>query len=242
MFYRVTGLTRNELAGKRVLDYGCGGGRFIEIARECGATVVGIDKSTVTEWVKQKYARDGGVSVVRGDITAPPLPENSFDIAYSIGVLHHTPDPEAAFRQMVRMVKPGGVVACCVYPETGGWGLYDSPAVRAYRKIYNLLPRRVGNRLALAYSYLSAYALYPLFNRVRRLPIVDHAVLRVNKYLVPVVYLVDPCWRVMDTFDAITPLYASTHTDDEVRGWYLRAGLKEVCNTRWCRTSFRGLR
>jgi hypothetical protein len=55
-------------------------------------------------------------------------------------------------------------------------------------------------------------------------------------------YLKDARWRLLDTFDAITPAIASTHTTEEVSQWLLHSHCRDVHVTPWCSTSLTGRR
>src|SRR5947209_17773967 len=78
-FRNRTGLTGADLAGSRVLDAGCGMGRYLRISAEAGARVVGLDLSRAVEAARAVTADLPGVSVVRGDLLRPPLAPGSFD-------------------------------------------------------------------------------------------------------------------------------------------------------------------
>lgn len=242
MFEKITGFTPESLKGKLVIDFGCGPGRFIEVARDYGAIVVGIDLSLAVESAHENFKNDPNVLIVQGDILNPPFKKSMFDAGYTIGVLHHTPDPSEGLKKLAETVKKNEPIVCCVYPYVNGDGFYDSPAVSIYRKIINSTKFLFGNRLALLYSYFSAYPLYYLFNQLRPLPILGNLVTILNKYFIPVVYLPDGRWRLLDTFDAITPYYASTHTQQEVIGWFKKINCHDILQTNWCTTSIKGLK
>jgi ubiquinone/menaquinone biosynthesis C-methylase UbiE len=116
---RMLGIDRTDFAGRRVLDLGCGTGEYtlwyaVHGARE----VVGIDLSAGSLALAERKRREAGVGNVtflEQDILDNDLPDDSFDYAYSVGVLHHTGDPETGFRQMCRVVRPGGVVVVSLY-------------------------------------------------------------------------------------------------------------------------------
>src|SRR5205085_8503168 len=116
---------------------------------------------------------------------------------FSIGVLHHTPDPDRGVAALARTVKPGGWVAACVYPQGG---FYDYPSVRRFRKLHHALAGRFEYLPALVYSYLAAYVLAPVFRALkgwgpRRL--IEH----IERHWLVALWLKDPQWRVLDTFD-----------------------------------------
>jgi SAM-dependent methyltransferase len=78
--------------------------------------------------------------------------ENSFDIVFSIGVIHHLEDPEAAIKRLVRATRPGGHVLIWVYGEENmGW------LVRFFDPVRRVLPGRMALRVVYHFSfYLSA--------------------------------------------------------------------------------------
>ncbi len=105
-FVTQTGLDPADLRGKRVLDAGCGGGRFAALLAREGVRVVGLDLDLVgLEQSRDHLGRSAGASFVQGDLFQPPFQAASFDFIYSLGVLHHTPHPPAAFAALVRVVE-----------------------------------------------------------------------------------------------------------------------------------------
>jgi SAM-dependent methyltransferase len=91
------------------------------IAQFGAREVIGVDLSEAVD-VAFANTRDlEHAHVVQGDIFHMPVVRD-FDLAFSIGVLHHTPDPASAFAVLADLVKPGGTVACWVYGrENNGW-------------------------------------------------------------------------------------------------------------------------
>src|SRR5437660_5359276 len=96
-FRRRTGFGPEDLAGKLVLDVGCGMGRLAEVATRWGARVVGIDLSAAAEVAAHNLV-DREFVALQADVFALPFAPGTFDHIYSIGVLHHTPDCERAFK------------------------------------------------------------------------------------------------------------------------------------------------
>src|SRR5207244_2969909 len=82
-FEAKTGISREELAGRRVLDAGCGGGRYTKVAGEAGATVVGIDHSSAVDRAAALCAHLPNVSFAQADLKKLPLEPASFDVAFS---------------------------------------------------------------------------------------------------------------------------------------------------------------
>ncbi len=240
MFDAITGFTGESLRGRMVVDFGCGSGRFLDVVRSRGGVAVGIDLSLAVESARANFAGDPEVLIVQGDVLNPPFKKGVFDAGYSIGVLHHTPDPEKGFRALVEAVRPGGPVACCVYPKGE---FYDYPSVRRFRRVHNAAKAFVGNWPALGYSYIAAYGLHYALAVMGLVPILGSRTRRfLERQVLVNLSIPDARWRVLDVFDAITPFHASTHTGEEVRKWYETAGLRGVHRTPWCATSWVGRR
>ncbi len=238
MFRSITELSNTELKGKLVVEFGCGGGRFLDVVRRMGAQVVGIDLSQAVEYARANLGDDPNVLVVQGDILKPPFRPGAFDVGYTIGVLHHTPDPGAGLSNLARTLKAGGRICCSVYPRSSEYGFLS---VKMFRLAHRILAKIIGQScargLALAYSYLSAVALQPLLHSMRRVPILGLVPRILQRYFLVVFDIPDRRWRVLDTFDAIAPTYASTHTGAEVESWLLSSGCLEVKRTSWAETS-----
>jgi SAM-dependent methyltransferase len=105
---------------KVVLDAGCGIGRHAYFACQFGARdVIAMDLSEAVETAYQNIGNLPQAHVIQADIYAAPFrcpPEGGpFDFIYSIGVLHHLPDPEAGFQALVRYLRPGGTIFGWVY-------------------------------------------------------------------------------------------------------------------------------
>jgi SAM-dependent methyltransferase len=105
---------------KLVLDAGCGNGRHAQYAAGYGARdVVAMDFSQAVETAYENIGKMPNVHVIQGDINHPPFKRavqgGPFDFIYSIGVLHHMPEPEAGFASLVRFVQPGGAIFAWVY-------------------------------------------------------------------------------------------------------------------------------
>ena len=124
-----TRLERNGISsfafdGRRVLDSGCGGGRYTVAWRRLGAgTVTGIDISPLAiDDARARVAATGisGVDFRHGSVLELPFPDRSFDVVFSNGVLHHTVDWVAGIRELVRVLVPGGLGWLYVIESPGG--------------------------------------------------------------------------------------------------------------------------
>jgi ubiquinone/menaquinone biosynthesis C-methylase UbiE len=107
----------NGARGLDVLDVGCGQGiDLIQLAR-AGARVTGIDLTPRHVELAREHLEALGLDgvVLEGDAERLPFPDDSFDLVTSNGVLHHTPDMEAALREIRRVLRPDGEARLIVY-------------------------------------------------------------------------------------------------------------------------------
>jgi SAM-dependent methyltransferase len=138
--------------GKLVLDAGCGIGRHAYFAARYGASaVVAMDLSVAVETAREVLADLPNAHVVQGDIYHPPFklgPDGgSFDFVYSIGVLHHLPDPRGGFESLLRFVHPGGTIFGWVYGHENNGVVHHF--INPLRKTLTArLPRPVVNAIA----------------------------------------------------------------------------------------------
>lgn len=218
-----TGLSAQDLAGKTVLDAGCGMGRYLRIAAESPARrIVGIDLSLAVVAARELSAGLPHVSIVRGDLLHPPFAPGTFDLIYSLGVLDHTPDPRAAFLALAGLLKPGGRIAIWVYPR-------ERRIVEAIMD----LQRAVSTRLPIGVLEPLCRLAAPIGGVKRRLMLsprrlVQRLGVALHLATIGVSMHPDPEVRACDTLDWYAPCYLSRHTADEVAGWFADAGLVDV--------------
>ena len=238
MWERITAAGPEDVIGKTIVDFGCGPGRFLDVIRRKGGVAVGIDLSAAVDAARNNFGDDPDVLIVQGDLLRPPFREGAFDGGYTVGVLHHTPRPEEGMKALARCVRPGGWVSCCVYPKGG---FYDFPSVARFRRLHRKLFDTFEYLPALIYSYLAAYVIAPVFRALKNFGL-RRLVDCVERNWVVSLWLRDAQWRVLDTFDAITPEIATTHSEEEVAEWMAAAGCESVRRTSWCETSAVALR
>jgi len=102
----------------RVVEIGCGTGQMSLYLARADRVVVGADVTRESLRLGVEAARRFELDQVRfveTDLHHPGLRAGAFDVVYSSGVLHHTPDPSAAFARMVRLARPGGIIVLGVY-------------------------------------------------------------------------------------------------------------------------------
>jgi SAM-dependent methyltransferase len=115
-----------EFAGARLLEVGCGMGTdLLQFARG-GAQVTGVDLTPRSVQISRRhlevYGASGDFAISDGENL--PFADESFDVAYSNGVLHHTPDTAGAVREVHRVLRPGGRARVMLYHRNSAyyWG------------------------------------------------------------------------------------------------------------------------
>ncbi|MEK6749089.1 MAG: bifunctional 2-polyprenyl-6-hydroxyphenol methylase/3-demethylubiquinol 3-O-methyltransferase UbiG [Pseudomonadota bacterium] len=102
-----------KLAGKRVLDIGCGGGLLTEAMARCGALVTGIDVAAAALEVAKLHLLESQLTVDYQRSTAEAFAARhagQFDVVTCMEMLEHVPDPASIVQACARLVKPGGWV------------------------------------------------------------------------------------------------------------------------------------
>ncbi|MGA9543864.1 MAG: class I SAM-dependent methyltransferase [Candidatus Sulfotelmatobacter sp.] len=216
-FRMKTGLSVEELRGKLVLDVGCGMGRFAEVATRWGAKVVGVDLSAAAEVAARNLA-DRDFAAFQADVLALPFAPETFDCIYSIGVLHHTPDCEKAFKNLPQYLKPGGTLAVWLYSGYNHWYRFSDQ----YRKITHRVPiRKLHSFLRVAVP-----CLYWFDRGLRAVPVVGRPLAGIVNHVFPVSRSRNPGVRVLDTLDWYSPQYQSKHTYEQVFRWFESCGFE----------------
>jgi SAM-dependent methyltransferase/uncharacterized protein YbaR (Trm112 family) len=115
LFRRKALLEPGEIAGKLVLDAGCGNGRYTHWAAQYGARVIGVDLGDGVESAAANTRTYPDVQIVQGDIFRLPFAPATFDAIFSIGVLMHTGNAKRATTALAKLVRPGGTVTVHLY-------------------------------------------------------------------------------------------------------------------------------
>lgn len=217
-FAEKTGLRPADVQGRVVLDVGCGAGRFLEVASRWGAEAIGVDLSFAVEASQANLGSRPNVNVVQADVFHLPFRDEAFDVIFSIGVLHHTPDTERAFKALPQLLRDGGLIAVWLYH-------YTDPVYRAasdfWRSIFSRMPRR----LAYVWCWWLVVLLSPLYrSRAIRWPGLRELPRRIPVSPHPKFH-----WRVLDTFDWWTPVYQDKLCSPRrVLGWFGDCRLRDL--------------
>jgi SAM-dependent methyltransferase len=230
-------LTPADFEDRIVLDAGCGKGRHIFLAAQFKArTVVGVDLSNAVEAAYQNTRELPNVHVIQADILHLPFAQ-PFDLAYSIGVLHHLPVPKQGFLALASHVKPGGRISAWVYGKEGN--LWIEKLVDPVRKnVTSRLPRSITRCLAFFPAVILYAALKLLYRPAKRrarlkrlLPYSDY-LCSISDYS-----FAENFWNVFDQLVAPTAFY---HSREEFVDWFQTAHTTEVNISRHNNNSWRG--
>lgn len=108
---------RDTISGKVLLDIGCGGGITSALFAYLGAHYIGVDHSrhAATHTLRRLRALEADGFTVQGNAESLPIRDESIDVVYSNGVLHHTPNFSTAMDEAYRVLKPGGKAIIALY-------------------------------------------------------------------------------------------------------------------------------
>jgi SAM-dependent methyltransferase len=212
---------------KLILEGGCGKGRHTELVARWGAReVVGVDLSDAVDTAFAATRNLESVHIIQADLYHLPL-ARVFDYAFSVGVLHHLPDPRAGFRSLASRVKPGGHISAWVYgAENNQW---ITRYVNPLRKITSRIDQRAllqFSKVPTALMYLATKLVYgPLNRSVAGRKIASH--LFYNDYLNAIS---DFGWREQHTivFDHLVAPTSHYIRREEFEGWWKDVNATEV--------------
>ena len=218
-------LAPTDLNGLAVLDAGCGMGKFSYAAAEAGARVViGVDLSEAVE-VAHAHLRDRpNAHVVQASIYQLPFRPSAFEFVFSIGVLHHLPDPALGFERLVRLVHPGGRILVWLYALEGNERfvrLLDPWRARLFSRLPPAANRVIATVLAVPLWLLIRGLYVPLARRERagRLPYAPYFL-----YFHRLGFQV--FWGTV--YDKLVPPIAHYLSQGSVRRWLENADLTEL--------------
>lgn len=212
---------------KIVLEGGCGKGRHTQLAAQWGAReIIGIDLSAAVESAFAATRELPNAHIVQADIYNLPF-ARVFDYAFSVGVLHHLPDPRGGFKSLVSKVKPGGHMSAWVYgAENNEW------ITRWVNPVRERLTSRIDPRLLLQLSkvpaaimFISTKTIYgPLNRSPRGASVARH--LFYNDYLKAIARF---GWREQHTivFDHLVAPTAFYISGDEFADWWCEIGVSD---------------
>jgi SAM-dependent methyltransferase len=226
-FYATTGWP-DRLPGERILEAGCGSGRFTQLALETGAEVFSFDLSSAVEAAYANNRAAPDLLMFQATIYQIPLRKELFDKIFCMGVIQHCPDPKKAFLSLIGFLRPGGEIVIDVYQETG----FPPPLKYWARPITRLLSPQTLYRV-LAAAIPMAYRVKSWINSIPHLgrslaslvPIgaLSHASIGLNYTETELKQV-----KILSAFDMLAPKYDFPQRIEEVRKWFNEADLSEI--------------
>lgn len=214
------------LAGARVLEVGCGAGRFTEVLLGEGANVVSVDLSSAIDANGTTFPPSERHALAQASVLELPLPSESFDFVVALGMIQHTPSSAGTITELVKRLCPGGWIALDHYRRSLS-RLRLAALVRLYykrlppeesmRKIERLVDRLLPLHRSFARSRVAHIAL------TRLSPVVD--------YYASLPGLTDEAqreWAFLDTYDSLTDVYKHLETERGLAKLLESAGAAEI--------------
>ncbi|MSR29189.1 MAG: SAM-dependent methyltransferase [Phycisphaerales bacterium] len=170
-----------EAKGQMVLEIGVGLGADHQRFAEAGAALYGIDLTqlAVDHTMRRLEAFNLHSNLSRGDAENLSFPDGTFDIVYSWGVLHHSPNTRQAFDEVLRVLKPGGRAAIMIYSKWSLvglmlWGRYALLRGRPFTKMATIYSRYLESPGTKAFTRHEAERLTRRFSSVRIWTVMSH--------------------------------------------------------------------
>lgn len=225
-FFRETQWETN-LKGQKILDVGCGMGRFTEIALSTGAECYAFDASHAVEAAYNNLSPCKNLCLVQASLYEMPFPKAYFDKIFCFGVLQHTPSAKKSFMSIVPFLKPGGSIAIDVYAAPYNW---FHP-----RQIFRPLTKHMNSKKLYRLVKAAVPPLLKVSDAVTRIPKVGS----VLRYGVPVANyrnlwggaLNDEQireWAILDTYDWLSPRYERAQLACTVKRWFKQANFENI--------------
>lgn len=214
LFLKEVALPRDALRDKLVLDAGCGNGSLSRGLNDFGCEVLAADVSTSVDRAYRHFAAlgNGRTHFVQADLMNPPFRPGTFDVVYSSGVLHHTPDTRATLNAIVPALAPGGTIYVWLYGKI--------PGLR--HKLKQVLRETIARLPGPPKHGVMWLWLGQSLVRIRLRRAMGRA--RPGDEMT---------WRelMVILFDIYTPRYRWEHTPAQLAGWYRDLGLTDVALT-----------
>ncbi|MFZ2187715.1 MAG: methyltransferase domain-containing protein [Candidatus Moraniibacteriota bacterium] len=222
-FYHFAGpyITEANIKGKTTLDIGCGSGRFTKWAALSGTEVsFGTDLGESVEVAYELTKNIENACIVQADIYQMPF-QDTFDLAYSIGVLHHLPQPKQGFLKLPTVLKNGGEMVIWVYNRRN-----NARALYFYEPLRDIL-KKLPKPLLFKLSYLPGgiVHLINLFGKLlerinfqslaKKLPFSYYANFSFNM-------------KLNDAFDVLATPKSNYYYVEEIKQWFADAALKNI--------------
>jgi SAM-dependent methyltransferase/uncharacterized protein YbaR (Trm112 family) len=220
----ISPLPINFLKGKLGLDIGCGAGRHARQASEIGAEVVCVDLSEAVDIAYKNNAGNELVHVVQSDIYKLPFKAGNFQFIYSLGVLHHLPEPECGYQALIPFLSEKGILFIWLYAYAP-----RKVALEILRSVSQKLSNNNIRRMAYICNLIDYGILVNMYHLMCSIPFLGKLVkcdtfMRFKEYK-------EYGFRIgyIDWFDRLSAPTTNYYKKSEVTKWLTRSGL---CDTK----------
>jgi SAM-dependent methyltransferase len=141
-------LEKYARTGKNILDIGCGNGRLLDVFKSKSIHYTGVDSSKDLILLAQKYRGEKGI-FIHANALSLPFQENTFDIAFSVAVLHHIPSKEFReqfVREAYRVLRPEGILILTVW-NILQWHFFRVHLVHSLKKMIGMSDMDFGDTI-----------------------------------------------------------------------------------------------
>jgi len=229
---RLLGGSLEVVTGKKVLEAGCGAGRFSEILLETGAHLYAVDLSTAVDANYANCSYFSNYSAWQASILELPFAPEQFDIVVCIGVIQHTPNPEEAMAALCRHVKHGGMLVIDHYT-------YGYPATLS-RRLLRCAMLKLPSSISLRVCKFMSNVLWPLHQLLWKCKFPPLSSI-MRGYFLKLSPLVDyhdaypqlspeqlKDWATLDMHDTLTDYYKHLRSADEISKTLVECGMNRI--------------
>jgi SAM-dependent methyltransferase len=210
--------------GKLGLDIGCGAGRHALHASQRGAEIIAIDLSQAVDAAQHNNYENTRVHVIQADIYNLPVKTGIFDFIYSLGVLHHLPEPENGYQALIPFLKKGGALVVWLYAFS-----FRKIALEILRAAAQRMSNNSIRRMAFVCNLIDYGIFINLFRLTQKVPVLrkwvkKYSPLRMIEYATHGFRI-----SYTDWFDRLSAPITNYYKEDEMKLWLKRSRL---CSTR----------
>ena len=217
-----------SLEGSQMLEVGCGAGRFTEILLGRGANLTSVDLSPAVEANLDNFRGHPRHRIAQANATRLPFEPRSFDVVFCLGVIQHTPSPDATIASLYGQVKPGGWLVIDHYtPNLSNYTKLSEPLVRS-------ILRRLSTEQGVRATEALVDVLLPAHKLASKVPFGQQILSRFSP--IRAYYHAYPElneqqqheWAQLDTHDALTTWYRHTRTAAELEELLRQLGADDI--------------
>jgi 2-polyprenyl-3-methyl-5-hydroxy-6-metoxy-1,4-benzoquinol methylase len=218
-----------DFQDKDVLECGCGGGQHTSFIAPYVRSITAVDLNTA-DIAAQRNKVFTNIEFKEADIALMDLGKK-FDIVFSIGVVHHTDNPDKTVQNLKKHVLPGGKLILWVYSQEGNF--FVSAVVDPLRKVFL---RHLNKKALMFFSKMITLSLYPIVYSLYRLPLLWLPYYEYFENFRKLSFTRN-CLNIFDKLNAPQVEFISKK---RISNWFSGGDFKDVCITPYKGVSWRG--